>query len=117
MPRGAIVALTATKRKLALDYMIAAMPPDTRKLDEELARQHAAYLRQAASTIRAWPPGNDRDDAACRLIRELMVEHTLRRITSDERNVLFGILSFALPSIAHRAVAQEQLPRDDDVAN
>lgn len=108
MPRGAIVALTATKRKLALDCMIVAMPPGIRKLEEELARQHAAYLRQAASTIRAWPPGNDRDDAACRLIGELMVEHALRRLTLDQRDALFALLDFALPLVLSHLPARPQ---------
>jgi len=64
-------------------------------LSETLHRLHIEAQTQQAQAIRDCPNLDDRMEQARRMIRAIMYDFALSKISMDERRKLFGILHFA----------------------
>jgi len=76
--------------------MLSVMERPTIGSDPVRTHQVAA-LHQAAEEIARGAKNSQRSEAAQRLIRHVMYEHALSRVTLAERDAILALLDFARP--------------------
>ncbi len=80
------------------------MPPDSTALGETLRLRRVDAMHNDAVLVRDYPDSAERTVEAQRLIREVVYSRAIGRITTEERDRILDVLSFAIASMQEQSV-------------